>query len=168
MAASPAAMPRSDRPILVRVSKAVPGENLREFSGRPLARVAAAKCCVVPCDGPRHFAVSVLRKLRCANVDVRASSAAEDSRISKMSRRIEIFNADGVFSHYGRRADAVLAVREGQADWAADGYQHRLLMRPKILCVRGRLGIWAPVRCSDPSIPRVEGCAPKFSVLQLV
>ncbi len=84
-----------------------------------------------------------------------------------MSRRVEVLNADGQFHHYASRGDAIILARDGQADWS-DGHQRQLLMRAAVLRVKGKLNIWCPVACSDPSIPRVEGCAPKFSVLQLV
>ena len=66
-----------------------------------------------------------------------------------------------------KRADAVDAVREGKADWSDPTDQRRLLVRPKILQVRGKLGIWAPI--GPPAIMcEGEGFGPKFCVMQLI
>ena len=83
-----------------------------------------------------------------------------------MSKKLPAFKDDGTFSHWMKKGDAAEAVREGQAQLSCDGSQ--ILLLPKILQCRGKLGVWAAVRCSDPRIPRVEGLAPKFSTMQLL
>ncbi len=81
-----------------------------------------------------------------------------------MSRRIQVFNSEGNFSHYLKRSDAADLARAERADWHPTD-RHQLMLRPAILTPSGKLNIWVQAHC--PAVPREIG-GPSFKIMQLV
>lgn len=82
-----------------------------------------------------------------------------------MARRVQAITNEGDFHSYMKRSDAVIAVRDGIADWE-DTCQRRLVMRHERIRVKGRLDVWtaAPLQIAEN---RLVG-GPRFRTLQLI